>query len=124
MKRIFLYLTLLVSMFQLTKARPVAQERRKIREETYNRPNAGFILYENKKALDKIIENNIIPNFKVISFGFLMDLEEKLDEIRNKKNLEIYYIEIIPFYNECKAFIIYEKNKKEEVEVKKLNWWE
>ena len=124
MKRIFLYLILLISMFQLTKARPVAQEQRKIREKTYNRSNAGFILYENKEALDKIIEDNIIPNFEVISFGFLIDLEEKLDEIRNKKNLEIFYIEIIPFYDECKAFIIYEKKKEEKIEVKKLNWWE
>lgn len=125
MKRIFLYLFFIVTFTYDAIANPavaiVNQQRRERERRNGNRPVAGFILFENREKLDEIIQKNIIPNFETI---YIHNLENKLNNIRNVKNLKIYYIEVIPFYDECKAFIIYEKKKEEKIEVKKLNWWE
>ena len=125
MKRIFLYLFFIVTFAYDAIANPavaiVNQQREERERRNGNRPVAGFILFENREKLDEIIQKNIIPNFETI---YIRNLENKLNDIRNVKNLKIYYIEIIPFYDECKAFIIYKKKKEEKIEVKKLNWWE
>ena len=125
MKRIFLYLFFIVTFTYDAIANPavaiVNQQREERERRNGNRPVAGFILFENREKLDEIIQKNIIPNFETI---YIHNLENKLNDIRNIKNLKIYYIEVIPFYDECKAFIIYEKKKEEETKVKKLNWWE
>lgn len=125
MKRIFLYLFFIVTFTYDAIANPavaiVNRQREERERRNGNRPVAGFILFENREKLDEIIQKNIIPNFETI---YIHNLENKLNDIRNIKNLKIYYIEVIPFYDECKAFIIYEKKKEEKIEVKKLNWWE
>lgn len=128
MKRIFLYLFFIVTFTYDAIANPavaiINQQRRERERKNGNRPVAGFVLFENREKLDEIIQKNIIPNFEITYINDYHTLENKLNNIRNVKNLEIFYIEIIPFYDECKAFIIYEKKKEEKIEIKKLNWWE
>lgn len=89
-----------------------------------NQNNEKFIFYENRERLNELKSQRKLPSFEVID---CYNLEKSLKSLINDKYYDrtLLYLEIIPFYYDVKAFIIYEEKPKETEEKKgKKNWWE
>ena len=58
------------------------------------------------------------------SYKPVEEIIEKLIERYDEKIIEILYVEIIPFYDEIKAFIVFDMQDKPKEKIKEKKWYD
>ena len=89
--------------------------------------NNGFILLNKENKIEEILENKKIPKFyldELNSYNTIDTIIKYLRKKFKKKDVEILYIEVIPFYDRIKTFIIFDVKDKKETKIEEKKWYE
>lgn len=126
MKKILLGILILCCFQELKAATavPIIVQREKQRN---NFSGRGFVLLNKEEKINEILENNKIPKFYLERIRFSNSVEkiiENLVERYDEKIIEILYVEIIPFYDEIKAFIVFDMSDKPKGKIEEKKWYE
>ncbi len=130
MKKIILGILILCCFQELKAATAVPiiiQRNATLEKQRNNFSGRGFVLLNKEERINEILENNKIPKFyleTVKSYKPVEKIIEKLIERYDEKIIEILYVEIIPFYDEIKAFIVFDMQDKPKEKIKEKKWYE
>lgn len=130
MKKIILGILILCCFQELKAATAVPiiiQRNATLEKQRNNFSGRGFVLLNKEEKINEILGENKIPKFyleTVESYKPVEEIIEKLIERYDKKNIEILYVEIIPFYDEIKAFIVFDMQDKSKEKIKEKKWYE
>ena len=89
--------------------------------------NNGFILLNKENKIEEILENKKIPKFYLDELNSYNTIDTTIKYLRKKfkkKDVEILYIEVIPFYDRIKTFIIFDIKDKKETKIEEKKWYE
>ena len=130
MKKILLGILILCCFQELkavTAVPVIVQRNATLEKQRNNFSGRGFVLLNKEEKINEILENNKIPKFyleTIRSSNSVEKIIENLVERYDEKIIEILYVEIIPFYDEIKAFIVFDMSDKPKEKVEEKKWYE